>query len=113
MKIETTGRTTIEVIQGDTLFQTIEVEGIDFSLITKIVFSCSALKICKQLEKREKENAYALQLSSDETKLLPKITTTYDLTIFILDKTIQTAVFNGMLCVYEKKNKICQMDLGD
>lgn len=96
----------LEIIQGDTFYREIEIEGVSNDLIESIYFSCNELNICKSLTYDSNVEAWVLQINSNETDEFAKFNGTYDLTIKFSDQKITTVVYNGLLIVKEKQNKV-------
>lgn len=97
-------KATIDIIQGDSFMQEIEIEGADIDLIEGVYFSCEKLNLCKKL--KLVDGIFVLEIESNETINFPKVYTTFDLTIRFTDNKIKTVVFCYPFNVHEKKNKV-------
>lgn len=101
----TVGNDNIEIIQGDSFEMTVTIDGLAESIIENIYFTCASLRFCQKLEKEE-GTTYLLKISSEITKTFEPAVTNYDLTIYFIDKTIQTIVHNAALKVLRKNNAV-------
>lgn len=97
----------IDLVQGDSLNLKITFEE-NIDLVDQVIFSSGALKLIKQCEKivQTYETYYLLKLTSEETSNFRCQYTSYDITVILLDGTIQTSIYKGDLNILHKGNKI-------
>lgn len=94
------------IIQGDTFYRQVTFEGVSIDKISGVYFSCAELGVCKKLLYNEEYQNWELELTSSETENLQEFSGTYDLTVEFFDKRITTVIYNGLLSVKEKQNKV-------
>jgi hypothetical protein len=95
----------IEVIKGDTLELSFEVENIEIDLIKNVYFSSRNL-LTKEFLWDEISEKYRLTISSQETEIFPVGKASYDITIIFVDETVKTIQYRGPLVVYPKDNRV-------
>ena len=101
-------KSSLAVIQGDTLDVTVEIENPDNLLLTRVVFSCPSLQIEKelfQLTNDAQDNMWGFILSVDETKDLRVGDWKFNITAISDNAEVFTVVFKGTLHVEYNRSK--------
>ena len=94
----------LKLIQGDSFQVNVTLDNVDNLIIDSIIFSCSALGLCKKLE--HDLNKWVFKLTSSETKNFPKFIGDYDLTIKFIDGNTTTVIYRNSIEVLPKTNDI-------
>ena len=100
---------TITIIRGDTCQKNVSITGVETSLIDSVYFSCNDLEIDKALTYDNTIGKWIFRLEPNETSLLKKITSDFDITVKFTDDSISTLIYRGTIRVLPKNNKVGEL----
>lgn len=84
------GNSPVVFIQGDTYIYEVTFKDRDFSEVNKVVFSCIALSINKQMHRDTDNEKFVYTFTSTETAKWIPLETTFDIKVFFTDGTIES-----------------------
>lgn len=100
----------IKVIKGDSVNVTVTLVGLDSETVDHIYFSSRNI-ITKELIFEEAtedypNGLYRLSITAAETAVFPIGRSTYDITVYFTNNSVQTVRYKGPIMVYEKDNRV-------
>lgn len=98
----------ISLYAGDVLEVLFKLNCIDRAAINEVCFTCKKLGICVHLPYSSFREGYSLRLDSDFTENFPDMVAYFDLTAELIDGNRLTLIYNGVLTVRRKNNKLCE-----
>lgn len=102
-------KSSLAVIQGDTLDVTVDIENPDELVLTRVVFICPSLDIQKELTKlndpTEEDNMWGFILPAQDTKNLRVGDWNFNIAAISDDSEVFTVVFKGVLHVEYNRSK--------
>lgn len=103
----------IEIVQGDSFYREITIDGIEPRYIRNIYVTCKHLNINKRLIYDRANSCWVFELSSLETSQLPICRNSYDLTIEFKGNSIATACYHSLFSVFPKENELNKSEVDD
>lgn len=100
----------ISLYAGDVLEVWFKLNSIDRLAVNELCFTCKKLGICVHLPYASYQEAYCLRLDSDCTIKFPAAVCYYDLTAELIDGNRLTLIYDGILTIRKKTNKLCEED---
>lgn len=100
----------ISFYAGDVLEVWFRLNEVDTEAVSEICLSCADLGICVHLPYSTQKGEWCLRLESDFTARLPAKVCYYDLTANLIDGNRVTLIYNGLLTVRRKNNKLCEVN---
>lgn len=95
---------------GDVFEVWFKLNNVDRAAVSEVCFTCRGMGICVHLPYSSLRDGYCLRLTSDFTQELPTGVFYFDLTAELIDGNRVTLIYDGVLTVYKKINKLCEED---
>lgn len=98
------------VVKGDTLeyFINVVFDGrpLSSSDVSHLYFSSDELGVTKELTYTSTLGLFRLAFTASETSHFPEGRYNWDLTLYSLNQTVQTCVYNDVIIVFPKNNRV-------
>lgn len=95
---------------GDVFEAWFILDSVDREAVSEVCWTCRDLGLCVHLPYSQLRHAYCLRLDSSFTQELPSGVYYFDLTVELIDGNRITLIYDAVLTVYKKINKLCKED---